>query len=259
MIKQNFLKEKLQSGNIVVGTWSIIPSPIVSDIIASSGLDFIIIDAEHGPVNYETAQNMILACESHNVSPVMRTGGVIQSEILRALEIGTHCIQIPNIVTMEQLNQAVLYSKYPPLGDRGFSPFTRAGGYTHENSKRIDSVANDSTLIAIHIEGQDAIQNIDSILTVEQIDIIFIGMYDLSKSLGLLGQVDHPDVFKTVQYLTQRIVDAGKYPGTIVTNEKQLSSFINIGMKYITYSVDCELLLKSYQTVYKKFKKILKR
>ena len=85
MFNTNFLKEKLDSGKPVLGTWSGIPSAVTADIIASTGLDFIIIDLEHGPVNFETALNMIMACESRNVSPVIRVGGVIEPEILRAL------------------------------------------------------------------------------------------------------------------------------------------------------------------------------
>ena len=97
MRNKNFLKEKLISGQPVLGTWSIIPSAVTTDIIASTGLDFIIIDNEHGPISFETAQNMAIACESRMVSPIMRVGGVIEADILKALDIGMHGIQIPNV------------------------------------------------------------------------------------------------------------------------------------------------------------------
>ena len=256
MLRNNFLKDKLQAGCTVIGTWSVVPSVIVADIIANSGIDFIIIDSEHGPINFETAQNMVIACESRNVSPVMRVGGVIAAEILRALEIGVHCVQIPNITTVDELKEAVTFCKYPPLGNRGFSPFTRAGGYSHENSKKIHALANESTLLAIHIEGRDAVEHIDDILAIKELDIVFVGIYDLSKSLGIPGQVDSPQILDVMNELTAKVLDAGKYPGTIVTNEKQLERIIGLGMRYITYSVDCEMLLRSYKTVHNHFKRI---
>lgn len=105
MTNQNFLKEKLEKGQPVLGTWSIIPSTISTDIIASTGLDFIIIDAEHGPISFETAQNMVITCESRNVSPVMRVGTIDEADILKALDIGVHCIQIPNINTKNDVEK----------------------------------------------------------------------------------------------------------------------------------------------------------
>ena len=88
MRNKNYLKDKLAAGEPVIGTWSIIPSAISTDVIASTGLDFIIIDSEHGPINFETAQNMVMACESRGVSPVMRVGKIDEADILKALDIG---------------------------------------------------------------------------------------------------------------------------------------------------------------------------
>lgn len=241
-----------------MGTWSVIPSAVVADVISSSGLDFLIIDAEHGPASFEVAQNIVVACESRNVSPVMRIGGVIEAEILRALDIGIHCLQIPNITTANDLKTAIKYCKYPPLGNKGFSPFTRAGGYSHENAKKIHAVANENTLLAIHIEGKDALKNIDTILGIDDVDIIFIGIYDLSKSLGIPGQTDSPLIQKVLRELTGKILNSNKYPGTIVTNGNQLEEYIKLGMKYITYSVDCEVLLSGYKNAYNYFRDLRK-
>lgn len=256
MLRQNFLKEKLDSGSPVIGTVAILPSTIAMDVIASSGLDFIMIDYEHGPIGFETAQNMVITCESRGVSPVMRVGGVICAEILRALDIGVHCVQIPNITHLNEIREVIRFSKYPPVGNRGFSPFTRAGEYSHENTPAIMTQANDSTLLAIHIEGREALNHFDELLRVEEINIIFIGIYDLSKSLGIPGQVDNPQLFESVKEITGKILRAGKYAGTFVTNEKQLEKFIGIGMKYMIYSVDCEMLLRSYKEMRNSFEEI---
>lgn len=256
MLRKNFLKEKLESGLPVIGTWSIIPSVVVTDIIASTGIDFIVIDSEHGPINFETAQNMIIACESRNVSPVMRVGGINESDILKALDIGVHCIQVPNITNRNDILSLIDLVKYPPIGNRGFSPFTRAGNYSFESSTKLTKIANENVLLAIHIEGTEAVDNIEQILDIKELDIIFIGLYDISKSLGIPGEVNHPHVLSILSMLTEKIIDAGKYPGTIVTNTDKLTQFISIGVKYITYSVDCEILSSNYskiKTVFRSF------
>ena len=254
MLRENFLKEKLALGQAVIGTWSIMPSAIVTDIIASAGLDFIIIDSEHGPINFETAQNMVITCESRNVSPVMRVGGIIEADILKALDIGVHCVQIPNITTKKDIEKLIELVKYPPTGNRGFSPFTRAGNYSSENSKELVKAANENVLLAVHIEGKEAVDNIDEILKINELDILFIGLFDISKSLEIPGEVNNPKVLEILKKLSDKINTAGKYPGTIANSIDQMKKFLNYGIKYITYSVDCEILSRGYKQINANFR-----
>lgn len=259
MLKNNYLKEKLENGQAVLGTWSMIPSTLTTDIIASSGLDFIIIDAEHGAISFETAQEMVMVCESRNVSPVMRVGTIDEADILKALDIGVHCIQIPNVNTKADVEKIVSLAKYPPVGNRGFSPFTRAGDYSILNSTTLTEKANKNTLIAINIEGKEAIEDIDNILTIKELDIIFIGLFDLSKALGIPGEVDNPKVLKYLEELTIKITNSKKYAGTITTSKEKITDFLNIGLKYIVHLVDCEMLRNSYSEVKQHFDKEIKK
>lgn len=256
MLRKNFLKEKLEKGNAVIGTWSVVPSVVVADIIASSGVDFIIIDSEHGPISFETAQNMAMACESRGVSPVMRVGGINESDILRALDIGVHCIQVPNITKKADVRDMVELVKYPPAGGRGFSPFTRAGNYSLEHARELTDRANENVLSAIHVEGREAIDNIEEILEFKALDIIFVGLFDISKSLGMPGDIENPKVVDILKKLTGKISDAGKYPGTIANSTEQLKQFIDYGLKYITYSVDCEIISSSYRKINAEFRSL---
>lgn len=255
MINRNYLKEKLESGQSVIGTWSIIPSTVTTEIIASTGVDFIIIDAEHGPISFETAQDMAIVCESRAVSPVMRVGTIDEADILKALDIGVHCIQIPNVDKKEDVEKIVELAKYPPIGKRGFSPFTRAGNYSIENAQTLTEKANNNTMIAINIEGKEAIEDIDNILTIEHLDIIFVGLFDLSKALGIPGDVNNPKVINYLKELTRKINDAGKYTGTITTSKEKITEFLDIGLKYVVHLVDCEMLRDSYSEVVNHFEK----
>lgn len=254
MLRENFLKQKLNSGQVVIGTWSIMSSPMVVDVIASAGVDFIIIDSEHGPVGFETAQSMAMVCESRQVSPVMRVSGINEAEILKALDIGCHCVQVPNVKSAQSVRQVVGFSKYPPIGERGFSPFTRAGQYSHETSPNYTGKANDNTLVAIHIEGKDAVDNIASIVAEPGLDIVFVGLFDLSKSLGIPGQVEHPSVMELLERVVSKASEHGKYVGTIATSHEQSVRYVDMGVKYITYSVDCEILSRSYRAITGRFK-----
>jgi len=254
MLNKNYLKDKLENGESVIGTWAIIPSTVTTDIIASSGVDFIIIDAEHGPISFEVAQNMVITCESRGVSPVMRVGNIDEVDILRALDVGVHCIQIPNINTKNDVEKLVGLAKYPPIGKRGFSPFTRAGNYSINNATTLTKKANENTLIAINIEGKEAIEDIDNILKIKELDIIFIGLFDLSKALGIAGNVDDPLVLNYLEELTLKINKSGKYTGTITTSKEKIGEFLSMGLQYIVHLVDCEMLKKSYTDVVTHFK-----
>lgn len=254
MIYNNFLKEKLKQNRQVIGTWSVISSPTCHELIASSGLDFFIIDREHGTSSFETIIHSIAMCENRGVSPIVRVPEISLSEIQRALDAGAHGLHIPNISEENQVEKIIQYTKYPPLGDRGFSPFTRAAGYTSKNSKIQMEKANENTFIAIHVEGVEGIKNLDCFLKYPEIDVIFIGLYDLSKSLGLTGDVFHEKVQNFLTETTLKIQKNGKFVGTIASTLDQLEKFLELGINYITYSVDCDVLLQSYSSIVSLFR-----
>ena len=247
MINSNYLKEKLEKGIPCIGTWVTIPSEINTEIMSIAGLDFLIIDQEHGPITFETAQRMSMSCELHNTSPIMRIGDINKPFIQNALDIGVHGIQIPNIETKAHAQRVIDFSKYPPIGDRGLSPFTRAGQYNGENSERLTSQANENTLVILNIEGQGAIKNLDEVLEVEEVDTLFIGLFDLSKSLGMPGQVNDIEVLKNLEIITKKTVKAGKSVGTIATSHDTLKRFMDLGLTYLVYLVDCDVIRNSYQ------------
>ena len=251
----NHLKKKLKAGHQVLGTWCVVDSPVVVDIIATTGLDFVIIDAEHGPISYETAQRMIMACESHGISPIMRVGKIDEVLILRALDIGIHGLQIPHISTAENAKKFVKFAKYPPIGVRGFSPYTKAGLYDVTSSTKLPKLANDNVLLIANVEGKKGIKNIEAISRVEHIDILFIGLFDLSKSLGIPGDVENPKVIEELEKTIKIVKKNGKKIGSIAANKKMLEQFIRLGVDYITYSVDSGVIKEAYTDVAGVFKR----
>jgi len=255
MNKQH-LKERLKSGEVVFGTWNIIPSPSLVEAIGYSGLDFIVIDAEHGPINMETAENLIRAAEVSGMIPIIRVPNNEPHIILRALDIGAHGVQVPHVSTKKEAESVVKYSKYHPKGIRGLSPFTRAGKYGIEAEGHVNR-ANENTMVIINIEGTKGIRNLQEITDVPDIDVIFIGPYDLSQSLGKPGQVNNPEVIKSIQNSVKLIKDKGLSCGSFAKDMKYLEILIECGIQYITYMVDISVVLQSYASMKKTFNKVV--
>ena len=153
------LKEKLKNGQFVIGTWCILPSPQVINVLAKSGLDFVLIDMEHGPSGFEIAQNMIEAAVSEGCEAIIRVPNNDEVSVLRALDIGASGVIIPHIESVLDREKAMSYVKYPPIGIRGFSPYTKTGCY-HSRPDHT-KIENDRTLSGIIVEGMSGINNFD--------------------------------------------------------------------------------------------------
>ena len=254
MLKDNFLKKLFESKRPAIGTWNIINSYMVVDVIASSGIDFIVFDAEHGAIDFDTAQLMGGICESYSVSPIMRVGEINESLILRALDIGMHGVQLPNIGSKDDAEKFVSFAKYPPVGTRGFSPYTKAGLYDSSNGGRLISAANSNTLLIANVEGEDGFRNLDDISKVEGIDIVFIGLFDLSKSLGLAGQVEHPKVLEKLDEAISIVHGNNKLVGSIASNLGMLKQMQAKNIDYLTYSVDTGIIKEAYELMIDSFR-----
>ena len=109
----------------IFGTWCVIPSPEVTNIICKAGFDFVIIDMEHGSMDYTLAQRMVTSAQAEGSKAIIRTPRNDESNILRALDIGSDGIIVPHIKSVEDVNRCISYSKYPPIGNRGYTPYTK--------------------------------------------------------------------------------------------------------------------------------------
>lgn len=253
---KNILKEKLSTGNAVLGTWQVLPSPAVSNIIAASGFDFTIIDMEHGPVSFETAENMIRAIESENSTPLIRVPKNDESDILRALEIGANGIIVPQVNTEAEALRVVKAVKYHPAGQRGFSPFTRSAGYIAKDSASLSRRENGETFVGIIVEDMKGINNLKEIVDVPGLDLIYLGKYDLSQSLDVPGDVENEKVKKVIKESISIIKNKNITVGSIAGSESDLQKYKELGIGFIAFSADCALLSNACSVVYEKFKNI---
>ena len=176
---QNLLKEKVKAGKPVIGTFVEIGHPDITEWLSRLDFDWILLDAEHGPLGFETMQNMMQSMNGTDCVPIVRPQWNDPVVIKRVLDIGAYGVLVPWVSNRQEAEAAVRACKYPPQGLRGYGPRRAA----MLDSKYFQT-ANDQLLISVQIETQTALDNLDDILSVDGIDACYIGPYDLSCSLG---------------------------------------------------------------------------
>ena len=255
MLNQNFLLDKLNnSDEMCIGSWSIIYHPMLIEIITSNYLDFLIFDSEHGPWNFDQILNASMICEKNGVSPILRVSDIKRGTISKALDCGIHGVQIPNVEDESEVDQIKQFSKFPPIGKRGFSPFTRASNYSSKNSGEFVNKTNNKLINIIHIENKEGLQNIDDILVQKDVDVVFIGLFDLSMMLNLPGQIDHKEVLDSFSLLAEKVVSGNKIVGSIATDLNQINFLAKNKVRYLTFSADCQLISDTFNQIFKAIK-----
>jgi len=237
-MKKNILKKKLNDGRTVIGTWSSLSSPNVINVLGTTELDFVVIDMEHGSMSFETAENMVRAAEASDISSLIRTWDDDGQTLLRTLETGTQSLMVPHVKTAEDADQIVKACKYFPEGNRGLSPYTRVHDFTHEGIDKSLQKANEETLVGILVEGKEGLASLEDIVQVEGIDLIYLGIFDICQSVGLPGQVSHPDVLAEVERCRGIIKSNGIAPGSMATDIEYVKMLKEKKYQFIAYLND---------------------
>ena len=241
------LKLKLANNKTVIGSWINTASPIVAELMASTGFDFLTVDAEHSAVDVPQSQRLFQAIRSGNrdCSPLVRLPNNNYSEVKRYMDAGAAGVIAPLINTAEQAKEVVEAVKYPPHGSRGVG-FCRANNY---GMRLQEVVENDylQSFVCIQIEHIDAVNNIGEILSVKSIDAVMIGPYDLSASMGITGQFEHSDMIAAKEHILRTCKDNSVVPGIHVVQPDpiEVSRRILEGYHFIAYSLDITMLLQS--------------
>jgi 2-keto-3-deoxy-L-rhamnonate aldolase RhmA len=238
------LRERLRDGQTVIGSWVNTASPIVAEIMAGAGFDFLAVDAEHSAVEVPGAQQLFQAIRSGSpdCTPLVRLPGCEYDVIKRYCDAGAQGVVAPLVNTPAQARAVVDAVKYPPMGRRGVG-FCRDNAYGANFDEAVAS-ANDRTLVCVQIEHIDAVDDIEAILAVDGVDATFIGPYDLSASMGLTGRTDHPRVQQACDRVLQASLEAGVAPGLHVVrpDPSAVIERARQGYRLIAYSLDITML-----------------
>lgn len=250
-------KEKLKN-NFAIGPFSKTSDPAFIEILGYAQFDFVILDLEHGPNSIQTLQNLIRAAEVSNILPIVRVKANNLSVIGEVLDIGAVGIQIPQVENADQAKMYINQAKFSPVGNRGVCRFVRAANYSAKDRFKYFNAANNNIVI-LQIEGQQAITQLDNILEVEGIDLIFIGPYDLSQSIGKPGQIDHPLVTKKMTEIINLCNKHNVAVGTFVDTLENAERWKKAGVKYLAYSVDTGIFFEACCCLSSKLKQLINK
>lgn len=229
-----------------IGIFSKTIDPSMVEAAGRAGLPFIVLDREHGPASMGDLANLIRSAESTDMIAMVRVRSLDEAEISSALDVGAHGLMVPNINHADQARLAVSAARFHPLGSRGICRFVRSAGFGSMDREAYFEAENAKTL-ALQIEGTDGIDNLDEILEVPGYDMIFIGPYDLSQSIGRPGEIEHPDVLEQVGRIIARAQERGKRIGAFSDSERLTDLLRQAGVDWITPGVDVDLFRKSIQ------------
>lgn len=228
-------KEKLENG--VIGFFAKTAEPAFIEAMGYAGGDFVIIDLEHGPNTIQTAQNLVRAAEVSGIFPIIRVKEENNSVMGEALDIGAGGIQVPQVCCATDAENVRKHTKFAPLGERGVCRFVRAANYSAKDRFEYFKDANEAVTV-LQIEGKEGIANLPEILETNCADIIFIGPYDLSQSLGIPGDIDNPLVEKEMLKIVEICKEKGVAVGTFTDTIANARKWRKLGVKYIAHSVD---------------------
>jgi 2-keto-3-deoxy-L-rhamnonate aldolase RhmA len=243
MPRPNLVKQALLAGQVQYGTnFGQFRSQDVLKILAQAGFHWAFIDAEHGGFDLETIQDLCRIAPSVNFTPIVRVADLQYSLIARALDVGAQGIIFPRVEDVALLERAVSWTKFPPVGERGFG--LGAFHFDHETltvPQMIEHV-NANTLVVLQIETKRALEMREELLSVPGIDAVMIGPADLSISLGVPGEFLHPKVVEAMEAIRDTCVRRGIAPGTQTRSVPQAKFWRERGMRFLGCSSDTGML-----------------
>ena len=253
-LKGNLLKERMKLGEKIVGGWITMTDPIVARIFSQVGFDFVLFDLEHSAIHQETLQTMLLLFEGSQTCPIVRVPGHDPIWTKWALDAGAEGIVFPNVRTEQEARQVVQMTKYPPQGVRGFFPRV-ASNLTTQMSEYLDGI-NDRINVWIQIEDIQAVDHLDAIFSVEGVDAVFVGPADLSLSMGILSQWEHPEFQEAIQNILKSGAKHHLPIGYPVDDTAEKALFrLRQGFQFVTTGMDSLLLQRAARDVLKEIER----
>lgn len=248
----NPFKAALRRGEQQIGLWLSLADPYATELCATAGFQWMLIDGEHAPNDVRSMLHALQACAAYASHPVVR---VVQGDtalIKQVLDIGAQTILVPMVDTAEQASAMARALRYPPLGHRGVgaavarvSQWGARSGYLNE--------ANDEVCLLVQAETATALANLEAICAVDGVDGVFIGPADLAASMGHLGNPGHPEVQAAIDGAIRRITASGKAAGTLTTDIDAGRHYLDIGARFVAVGIDTSLLAQATRTLARAF------
>lgn len=241
-MRTNTTKAKLKTGETVYGCFTRYPEAGLVEVLGYQGWDFIVFDGEHGVIEPRDCEHMVRAAELRNITPIVRATTNTPPVILRYMDTGPHGLHVPWVNSGPEAEAVVRSVKYHPRGVRGLAGVRAADyGQTAPLGEYVQQ-ANAETLVVIHIETIEAVERLPEIVAVDGLDVIFIGPTDLSHSLGVPGDSQHPKVQAAIQRIVDTVAETDLALGIMVFSAQAAQQWRQRGARYITVGLETLLV-----------------
>jgi len=237
----NNFKKALKEGRVQIGLWKGLPDPYSSELLASTGFDWLGIDAEHSPNDPRTVLAQLQALAAYPIDPLVRVVSDDVAVIKQYLDIGVQTLLVPMVETAEQAARIVAATRYPPAGIRGVgSALARAARWN-----QIDGYlqhCHEQLCVLVQVESVKGLENLSSICAVEGIDGVFFGPADLAASMGMIGRSTDSAVQAAIDAGIKTICASGKAAGVLTTDRQLVLKHLDLGATFVAIGVDTLLL-----------------
>jgi 2-keto-3-deoxy-L-rhamnonate aldolase RhmA len=244
MSNSNRIKSELAQGNAVCGCMvTEVRTPAISMILESAGLDFFIIDMEHGSFNFESVNDIILSCRGLRIAPFVRVPAIAREAFQKPLDSGALGLLVPRVESPEEVERCLELMRYAPAGSRGLSLRRAHSGFTKQDAFRFTSIANENVMLMVQIESRKGVESIDAISDVPGIDVLFIGPSDLSHSYGEGSTI-------LVSQAIERVVETGNRKGIATgihhSDLEVITDLLGRGMRFISCNTEVGAIINVF-------------
>ncbi len=254
----NKLKQKLDRGEKPIGIFFDTASEYLMECTGRTGIDFVIIDNEHSPIEAETSARLIRAAENAGVTPLCRVREISRPAILKLLDVGAQGLIIPNVNNVGQVQDIISYARYYPVGQRGFCP-SRKDGWGFDGLGSVPETMahfNSETLILPQCETVGALEEIEEIAALDGVDGIFVGPFDLSISMGMPGDFSNPVFQAALDRIINACRAAGKKCILFTGSVEGVADGFARGFDCMTYSLDAAIFIEALRERVEKMRQL---
>jgi len=245
----NLLRQKLSAGELCVGTMAVeFRQPSVMTLLAQGGLDFVILDNEHGPFSIETLADLSRAARAAGITPIVRVPELSYAHVVQPLDAGAQGIMLPRVTERAEVEQVVRWMKYPPDGRRGA---VLGRGHTNFGGGPLaDTLAalNRESFLVVQIETAEAVERLEAILSVPGVDAALVGPTDLSLALGVPGKLEDPVLVRAIEAVMAGCAKHGVVPAIHTNDVRLTASWARRGMRMVSINSEVGLLVGGVRT-----------
>ena len=248
---KNTTREKMLKGEKTLGTFLELGSATAAECLGLAGLDYLIVDTEHGPFEPESALDFIRAARLYNITPFARVKEISRAAVLKLLDVGAQGLIIPQVNSVQDAEKIVEYGKYMPVGKRGVANTAGSGfwfeDYASQGMPHYFEVSNRETMLIPQCETLGCLEHVEEILALEGIDGIFLGPFDLSAAMGIPGEFERPELKEAMRHVQRACAAAGKVSIIYAANEAKAREGFEMGYDSVTYGMDAATLVNAYK------------